>query len=220
MKKIIYLIGLFPFLLSSCVLSPEKKAEALIEQYVKSCLYVPESYESVSTSLDSAFTPLCDPEFHKTFSRLMEVTDKIYQLDNQMQGEEREISSALSDMSFYSRMYNAHYKFKYDKAKKEKEEHEENLKELNAQNDKLLEKGKELYKEILTRMEEKPRFIGYQSMHRYRAESNAGYKSLGDYFFVFDPEISQILLVYDTSSSEFKKFDKFIKGYYENKEME
>ena len=220
MKKFIYLVGLFSLLLTSCALTPQKKAEDLIEAYVKSCLYVPESYENVGTSLDSAFTPLCDPAFHETFGKLMEMTAKIEGLDNQIHDEEREISSALSTMSIYSSIYSAHDKFKYNQAKKEKEEHEGVLKELTAKKDKLVERGKGLFKEILTRMEEKPRFIGYQSMHRYRAANNSGYKSLSDYFFVFDPEISRIILVYDTSSDDYKKFEDFVKGYYEKKEME
>ena len=94
------------------------------------------------------------------------------------------------------------------------------LKEMTERKDKLVAKGRKMYEDLLSRMDEEPRFIGYLCMHRCRAENRTGQKLLSDYFFVCDPKLTRILLVYDMEDESFKKFDEFVQDYQENKDME
>ena len=55
MKKLKLLFCAVALVFTSCTLSNEDKAEKLIKESLKGTLYHPESYEPISTRVDSAF---------------------------------------------------------------------------------------------------------------------------------------------------------------------
>ena len=71
--KDVFFLALVALGFTSCVKSPEDKANVLIEEHVKSCLFKPDTYENVSTHIDSAFTPYCDPAFHEMLFKLKKI---------------------------------------------------------------------------------------------------------------------------------------------------
>ena len=61
-------------------ISLQERAEALAEQYTKSVLYVPESYEPIETKIDSAFTSIYnDVEINAAASKILK-----YQYENRL----------------------------------------------------------------------------------------------------------------------------------------
>lgn len=72
MKKII--ITLFfavALIMTSCTPSNEEKAEKLVKETLKDYLYHPDSYESISTRIDSMFIDIA------TIDPIMEISDDI-----------------------------------------------------------------------------------------------------------------------------------------------
>ena len=211
MKKKYCLLTVILFTLSSCIQSTEDKIDDLIEGHIKTCLYVPDSYESVATRIDSAFTPYCDPAFHEKLLELSKYSERVSELEVNIKTEEWEISSAKSSMAIWSDGYSATARHEYKEAKNKLSVHEKKIQEyINDKND-IVNKGKILYQTILKESKGSRHFIGYQVNHRYRAENNSGQKLLGDVFYVFNKDLSEILLVYDIDSDDYIVVEELIK---------
>ena len=211
---------MFVLALTSCVSSPEDKANKLIEEHIKTCLYKPESYQFVSTQVDSAFTPYCDPAFHEKLLKLNKISEEIESCESEIEREESAASTSKSIMTIYSDCYTAHSRNEYQENKKEYQEHLANIKKLTADKEELLAKGKKVYSKIQSEMQKEPKFIGFQAFHRYRANNNAEQTLMGDAYYVFDKDFTKIMLVYDVESSEFKAIDQIITELKEEHEEE
>ena len=211
MKYIHLLLISSIILITSCIQTTEDKINNLVEQHIKTCLYVPDSYESVTTKVDSAFTPYNDPGFHEKLMTLNKYSDNISEHDANIKSEEWEISSAKSSMAIWSDGYSATARHEYKEAKEQLSEHQKKYEELLAEKEKLIKKGKQLYDEIIKETKSPKRFIGYQVNHRYRAENNDGQKLLGDVLYVFNKDLSKMLLVYDLDSNDFHIIEELIK---------
>ena len=116
MKKPVYamiLIALSAFLVC-CSKSPEKKVEAMIGDFVKNNLYIPDSYDPVQTRVDSAFAPYDDPEFREFIVKSSKKLDEAY---SDLRSCEFEIESAESSMEMWEDYWYDSHKL-YNKAKK------------------------------------------------------------------------------------------------------
>ncbi len=219
MKKILYLVMLVGAVTTSCIKSPEDKANVLIEEYVKTCLFNPDTYENVTTRLDSAFTPYCDPAFHKMLLSLNEIDNSIDECDNEIEQERRDAARAKSSMLLYSEGYTAHTHDLSQQYKEEYEEHIQKMQEHIEYKESLMKKGDELYKKIQAEISKKPQFIGFHAIHRYRANNNAGQALLNDVYFIFDKDFTQILSVYDMHNiNELRTIEEMIKELKEDQE--
>ena len=116
MKKIQLLFCAVALIMTSCTLSNEKKAEKLVREALKSYLYYPDSYEPISTRVDSMFvdTTTIDP--------IMEISEEISDLIFKINLCERKIESAESSMDIWAPDgYSSQYsRGRYAQAKKEK----------------------------------------------------------------------------------------------------
>ena len=114
MKK---LFVLFAVIMTSCTLSNEEKAERLVKETLKDYLYHPDSYEPLSTRVDSMFIDVT------TIEPIMETSDEIKDLISKINRCEREIESAESSMDIWAPDgYSSQYsRGEYARAKKEKE---------------------------------------------------------------------------------------------------
>lgn len=195
-------------MLASCSLSPENKANYLIKKSMKMSLYQADTYDPVSTQLDSAFTPFDDPAFYNK-------TLKIYKLLKNIQRYEWKMKSAQSTMSIYDITepqaylpYSSHTKNQYREAKKEYDE-------LAAKKAKAESKVKQYAAELKAAMEKKPQFIGFKATHSYRANNNAGQTMFGQMVFLFDKDISQVVEMYNGDESDYKAVQllhKYMRG--------
>lgn len=197
MKKILSFVAVV-ITAVSCSPSLESKAELLIQKNVKNSLYVPDSYDPVSTTaLDSAFTPLDAPEFY-------EKTLQIFKLGMEIDEYNRKIAYKQSSMALYKSLPypNAYNKTQYNEAKAEYERCMEIKRKAEAKVMKIIEELREL-------ASQEPKFIGYKATHRYRAQTNEGTTVFGETLFLFDEKIEKTLATYDVESEEYNAVQLF-----------
>ena len=190
MKKIV-LLGVAALVFVSCTLSPEKKATSIVEKAVKASLYHPNSYDPIGIVMDSAFSPMDDPDF-------FEKTLKLYELGIEMEECNSEMKYAKSSMMIWSNSWDAYSKNEYN-------QHKEEYEKYSAKMETLQKKGEKLDKEMKGIIELGRNFIGWKVTHSYRAQNNAGQTLIGKSVFILNPEMNQILASYNTDASDYKK---------------
>lgn len=190
MKNLLFLC--MTALVFACTKSPEERAKDMIQEGVKRMLYNPKSYDAVSLSIDSAFTPYGSPEFY-------EQTLKVYELGTEINNLKKIEKNSKSSMALHSGPYQSSYgKNAYNEAK---EKYDETV----AKREKLEKKVNKMVNELKEQIEAEQQFIGFWAFHRYRAKNNAGTTQFGEIVFLFNKELNQIVDVYDPSESDFKK---------------
>ena len=180
MKKIIGFI-LCLMVLGACSRTQEEKANLLIKEDIQKVLVKPDTYEPIETKLDSAFAPYETPEF-------MENTLKCVQLFMEIKEYKEKIKVAKSMMTIYEdNLGFPYFKNEYNEYKAEYKEATNKRNEIEKR---LKRSGRKL-KELVNAKRE---FIGYKTMHHYRADNNAGNTVLGTGFYLFDKDINTILI--------------------------
>ena len=199
MKKLFYYV-LVAFVIMSCTLSPEQKAEKLIKDSLKKTLLKPDTYKPVETKVDSAFSPNDNPEFYEEFKVLSEM---LMEYDN----IEEEMKSAKSSMSIWSGAYQSAF------GKNEYQEAKDKYDKANEKLEKLKVKGREQYDKVATMLQEDKKFIGYKASHNYRADNNAGSTLIGNTVFIIDKNFEEVL--YDIELDDYNDLQKAIKQFKE-----
>lgn len=194
MKKLLVILAL---IMTSCTLSNEEKAEKLIKETLKEYLYHPDSYESLSTRVDSMFIDVT------TIEPIMEISDEIKDLMSKINRCEREIESAESSMDIWAPSgYSSQFsRGEYARAKKEKEDAQSNLdkytKKLSGQLVSLKENVAKYHK---------GEFTGWAVSHRFRSLNGAGSMTIpGEMIFFCDKEFTTC------GGYEADKFEDFVK---------
>ena len=208
MKKVIVSLLLYcavVLIMTSCTLSKEEKAEKLIKETLKDYLYHPDSYEPLSTRVDSVFIDAT------TIDPIMEISDKIKDLLSKIKRCEGKIESAESSMDIWAPSYGYSSQFsrgEYSRAKKEKEEAKSDLdkytKKLSEQLAFLKENVAKYYK---------GKFTGWAVSHRFRSLNGAGSMTIpGEMIFFCDEEFTTCI-VYE--ADRFETFTKILEAVYE-----
>lgn len=194
MKKLLVILAL---IMTSCTLSNEEKAEKLIKETLKEYLYHPDSYEPLSTRVDSMFIDVT------TIEPIMEISDEIKDLMSKINRCEREIESAESSMDIWAPSgYSSQFsRGEYARAKKEKEDAQSNLdkytKKLSGQLVSLKENVAKYHK---------GEFTGWAVSHRFRSLNGAGSMTIpGEMIFFCDKEFTTC------GGYEADKFEDFVK---------
>lgn len=178
------------FFMTSCSPSKEEKAERLIGETLKGYLYHPDSYEPISTRVDSMFIDVTAIE------PIMENSDEIRELISKIKRCEGRVKSAESDLDTWGDAYSTRL---YAQAKKEKEEAESDLDKYNR---KLSEQLASLKENVAGYY--KGEFTGWAIIHRYRSLNGGGSMSIpGEAIFFCDPEFTACI------GYEVDKFDRF-----------
>lgn len=199
MKKIIVtlLFCAIAFIITSCTLSNEGKAEKLIKETLKDYLYHPDSYEPIATRIDSMFIDA------STIEPIMEISDKIKDLISKINGCERKIEFAETAMDIYAPDgYSSQFsRGEYARAKKEK-------KEAKSDSDKY---SKKLSEELASLKENvakyhKGEFTGWAVIHRFKSLNGAGTMNVpGEMIFFCDENFTTCV------GYESEKIDDFAK---------
>lgn len=188
MKKVIGFI-LCLMVLGACSRTQEEKANLLIKEDIQKVLVKPDTYEPIETKLDSAFAPYETPEF-------MENTLKCVQLFMEIKEYKEKIKVAKSMMTIYEdNLGFPYFKNEYNEYKAEYKEATNKRNEIEKR---LKRSGRKL-KELVNAKRE---FIGYKTMHHYRADNNAGNTVLGTGFYLFDKDINTILISFSEEEIE------------------
>ena len=183
MKKATFLFSGI-FLIASCTLTPQQKAESLIKEHLEKSLYHPESYVPSSTQLDSAFTPYDDPDFYEKALKAAKLGIKISQCDDNANDAKRNMALWSGPyQSSYDRQNYIEEKEKFNKAIKNKELATKEMKALAEEMKAIANQGK--------------KFIGFKAIHNYRANNNAGQTIGGNIQYNFDKDLSKIINFYD-----------------------
>ena len=85
-RYIVYLLSLS--VLTSCSLSVQSKAEKFAEDYIKSCLVYPNSYENVKTVVDTAYY---SPAFD---TYVLSCAEKIIEAERDIESREYDLGNA------------------------------------------------------------------------------------------------------------------------------
>lgn len=191
MKKV-FLLCLTFVVMAACTQTPEDKAKDMIKEGVKRMLYKPESYDAVSTSIDSVFTPYGAPAFY-------EQTLKVYKLAEEIRSLKNGAKEKKSSMALHSGPYQTAYgRNAYNEAKEEYDE-------IMAKQEKLEKKVHKMVDGMKAQIKAERQFVGFWAYHRYRAKNNAGETSFGEVVFLFNKDLSQIVYAYDPDDGDFKK---------------
>ena len=178
MRKYVLLPILTGLLFISCSPSNEKKAKEMAANYLKGVLYHFDSYEPITTSIDSLFVSITTDEeaismtldFLKMFDAANECAKKIERAESSM-----EIWQPDGYSSAFSRG-------QYKRAKQEKEQQEQIL-------EKLKEKIKNQFiqiKEIQSKLNT-GEFSGWKVYQKFKSLNGAGTMDLfGEYIFLCD----------------------------------
>lgn len=216
MKNVITLVLCAVVLvMTSCTLSNEEKAEKLVKETLKDHLYHPDSYEPLSTRVDSMFIDVT------TIEPIMKISDDIKDLMSKINRCEEKIKITESSMDIWTpNGYSSQYsRGAYARAKKEKEETSSDLEKYTK---KLLEQLASL-KEYVAKYH-KGEFTGWTVSHRFRGLNGAGTMTIpGEMIFFCDKEFttcsgyevdklenfSKILKVVDEATSDEDIMDYF-----------
>lgn len=190
MKKYMYFLIGASIVMTSCTKTLEQKAEALVHDRVKSFLILPDSYDPVETTVDSAFTPFDDPVFYTKCAKWAENANRISEY-------QKEAKDAKDDMSIWSDSYSRLGINRHNEAKEKYEEASSKLQKAEELADNML-------LEIYAYMCKEKEFIGFKAKHRYRASSNSGIVSFGAMEFLIDKDMTKIIEQYDMDSDEYK----------------
>lgn len=203
MKKaiIILLSCAVALIMTSCTLSNEEKAEKLVKETLKDYLYHPDSYEPISTRVDSMFIDVA------TIEPIMETSSEIKDLISKINRCERDIKSAESSMDIWApNGYSTQFsRGNYARAKKEKEEAKSDLDKYTK---KLSEQLASL-KENVAKYH-KGEFTGWAVSHRFRSLNGAGSMTIPGEMIFFCNEEFTTCVGYNTD--KFKDFAKILKA--------
>lgn len=202
MKKIYFalLYCACVFSITSCALSNEDKAEKLIKETLKEHLFYPDSYESLSTIVDSMYI---DPT---AIEPIMEIKDDIEKTLTKINECEREIEHAESTMEIFAPdAYSTPYsRGSYKRAKEKKEKV---VSDLDKYNNRLLDRLSSL-KENVTKYH-KGKFTGWIVRHRFRSRNGAGTMYVpGNMVFFCDKEFTSC---FGYDSDKLEDFVQFLK---------
>lgn len=203
MKKLKLLFCAIALVLTSCTLSNEDKAEKLIKESLKGTLYHPESYEPISTRVDSAFINI---------ENLVKVGELFEELGNLLIKEseyQREMLSAERSKSIYAPSgwyYDSHSQTMYNQYKQEFEENKAKLEKIAPKIATTIDELKEVSKNIYSE-----EFTGWIVTHRFTSKNGANTMTIpGNMIFVCDTEFTRCSngIDYDAFEKTFKLIKK------------
>lgn len=166
MKNLHLLFCTMALLIASCAPTNEERAEKLVSDCIKDYLTYPDSYESISTKIDSTRVNVSKIE------DILEQTKEVASLGSKIRSLEFDVESAQLTMEIYAPdgyYYSDFERGKYNRAKAEYEKHKTNLQQSTA---KLQSKVQDLRvaAENLYDAENN----GWIVTHRYRSKGDNG----------------------------------------------
>lgn len=187
MKKLVLLLSIL-LMLTSCGKSDEEKLNELVADATKASLYIPESYDPVSTDCDTLGVDIINQTNIKKSA-------KIISLVREAQSVQRQIERDAEQRDYWRGKYGEFYS-DYSKKVQRGEEKRDGLK---AQANKL-------FAELLEDYNSNREFCGYIVEHKFRAKNNMGNVVFGDVIYLLDKDKSKIVAAYDTTDDDFLGF--------------
>lgn len=190
--------------LVSCSRSPQDKAEALVAEAMKMSLYVPESYEPLATQIDSAFAPYASPEFHDNILDFIELSEELDECEDEMKFA-RSLMLSSKEIAHWSESSMNRYM-----------DNKANYDDCLAKYNEVQSKCDRLKGEIYEMASGEEESFGYQIVHRFRADNNAGQALVGDVLFIVDKDFTQIYASYEAEDPDYETLQEAIEIIKEN----
>lgn len=116
-----------------------------------------------------------------------------------------EYESARSAMEIWADSYSSLGIYKFNEAKRKVDEYIEKM-------DDVLKEANDVYVKIKERKQKIGRsFIGWEAKHKFRCKTKGGNFDLGNYLYVFDKDVNQILYSKDMDSKDYLQLVGIIK---------
>ena len=166
MKNLHLLFCIMALLITSCAPTNEEQAEKLVSDCIKDYLTYPDSYESISTKIDSTRVNVSKIE------EILEQTKEVASLNSKIRSLEFDVESAQSTMEIYAPdgyYYSDFQRGQYNRAKAEYEKHKTNLQQLT---EKLKSKVQDL--RVAAENLDDAENNGWIVTHRYRSKGDNG----------------------------------------------
>lgn len=190
MKKLFLLLSIV-MMLSSCGKSDEEKLNDMIAEATKSSLYIPESYDPVSTQCDTLGRDIINPTNIKKTAKIISLVRKAQEVQIQMGSDADSVVVGEGNMGSYS-----------DYSRKV-QRREEKRNQLKAQ-------ANELFAELLEDYNRNRGFYGYIVEHKFRAKNNRGNVMFGDVIYILNKDKTEIVAAYDTTDDDFLGFIQMV----------
>lgn len=169
----------------------QEAAEAAVKKYVCETLYYPDSYDPVTTKVDSAF--------YNYMTDFDCVNAAIELIDLRASYDAAKNTYETNDWTIRFH-HNATGPF-LEHERKARDEAAKEMKELQAKI--------EVQEEIIRNKKitnDDSKFIGWQVIHRYRASNSKGVVSFGDVLFIFDPTMTKYYFRFSLDDKDNKNY--------------
>lgn len=179
-------------MLSSCGKSEEEKLNNMIAEATKANLYIPESYDPVSTECDTLGRNII-------IKANIQKSAKIISLTREAEGLQTQIERDADQRDYWRGKYGEFYS-DYSKKVQRGEE----------KRDKLRAQANKLFVELLEDYNGKREFCGFIVEHKFRAKNNMGNVMFGDIIYILNKDKTEIVAAYDTSDDDFINFIQMV----------
>lgn len=202
MKKIHLLLCALALISVSCAQTNEEKAEKLIQETLMHTLYHPDSYEPISTRVDSAFINF------ENFAKVCELCQELEDMFEKEQEYQSECKSAERSKSIYAPngwYYDSHSQTMYNQYKQEYEENKAKLEKIAPKITATLSELREVSQNIYSE-----EFTAWIVSHKFTSKNGANTMTIpGDMIFICNKDFSRCGEGVD--SDDFVKLVKSIK---------
>lgn len=196
MRKALF-ISLILLALTSCGKSEDEQMNAMITEATKAFLYIPESYDPVSTQCDSMLLDIINDANIKKSAKIISLIKDVNNLQKQIERD-------VEQREYWRGKYNEFYR-DYSKKVQLNEE---------KKNQSLIQAYK-LFNELLEDYNKPKEFIGFIVEHRFRAKNNMGNVMFGDVIYILNKDKSSIVATYKTDRDDFLGFVQMIAAIQE-----
>lgn len=187
MKKLFLLLSIC-FILNSCGRSEEEKLNDLIGEATQANLYIPESYDPVSTHCDTLHRNIINPGNIKKSAKIISLVREAQSTQKQIEWDSEERESWKGDIGG---IYN---------------EYSRKIRSGEETRDKLKSQAMKLFAELLKDYYSERGFYGYIVEHKFRAKNNMGNVLFSDIIYIVNKEKTEIVAAYDTYDNDFVGF--------------
>lgn len=202
MKKVNIILSCVLALTLIACSSKEDKADKLIKQYMYENLYDFGSYEPLKTTVDTLLT---DVHFDKeAFSYAVSGKKSLKQSTEYLD----EVRDASESMDIWSGSYTSYGQSKWNEANEKMQKNLDKAKqclaEVYGEMIKIQERNEELIEKHANEM------IGWKVEHRFRCKTKGGDATIGNYLFVMDKDLKEIVDAYDVNDDDYEAYIGFI----------
>lgn len=193
MKKSVFLVVVVSSaIMMACQPANEKKALALINEYMQEYLYDYKSYEPIFVKIDTAYNrPIYDENVVALVKNIIKTQASIDDLEREIEWADDDVRHARSSMAIWNSAYTReHYNIAV-------EEYNEALSKLNNYKkekiaaDSIVIKSKDVLKELIAQIDEG--VCGWSITHNYKCKSRIGTELSLQSIFIMDEDFTQIL---------------------------